>query len=53
MLSYLIVIRPKKLENRLQTDKTRGTTAVDPRHLKVKEQDVSLTKTTASLSTLK
>ena len=44
MLNYLIVTRPKKLENRLQTDKTRSTTAVDPWHLKVKEQDISLTK---------
>ena len=37
MLGYLIVIRPKKVENRLQTDKTRSITAVGAEHLKDKE----------------
>ena len=37
MPSYLIVRRPKNFENRLQTDKARSTTAVDPWDLKIKE----------------
>ena len=39
-----IVPRPKGPPGLMTTCKTNSTTAVDPWHLKVKEQDISLTK---------